>query len=117
MPTSAEIRDIAPLSGGAIQENWKLHCVFAGGREAGERRYVLRKDARSTIAASRSRLQEFALVRAAHAGGVTVPRPVAACADAGVLGAPFAIYEYGRRRRPRAEGGEGCRRSAATVPR
>ena len=92
--TRAEIRDIASLSGGAIQENWKLHCVFAGGREAGERRYVLRKDARSTIAASRSRLQEFALVRAAHAGGVTVPRPVAACADAAILGAPFAIYEY-----------------------
>lgn len=92
--TRAEIRDIAPLSGGAIQENWKLHCVFAGGREAGERHYVLRKDARSTIAASRSRLQEFALVRAAHAGGVSVPRPVAACPDAGVIGAPFAIYEY-----------------------
>ncbi len=90
---SAEIRDIAPLSGGAIQENWRLHCIFAGGREAGERRYVLRKDARSTIAASRSRFQEFALVRAAYEGGVTVPRPVAACADAGILGAPFAIYE------------------------
>jgi aminoglycoside phosphotransferase (APT) family kinase protein len=89
----AEIREIAPLSGGAIQENWRLHCVFAGGREAGERRYVLRKDARSTIAASRSRLQEFALVRAAHDSGVTVPRPVAACADANILGAPFAIYE------------------------
>ena len=90
---SAEIRDIAPLSGGAIQENWKLHCVVTGGREAGERRYVLRKDARSTIAASRSRFQEFALVRAAFEGGVTVPRPVAACGDAGVIGVPFAIYE------------------------
>ncbi|HEY7689805.1 MAG TPA: phosphotransferase family protein, partial [Dongiaceae bacterium] len=88
-----EIRDVAPLSGGAIQENWRLHCVFDGGWEAGERRYVLRKDARSTIAASRSRLQEFALVRAAHEAGVTVPRPVAACADPAVLGAPFAIYE------------------------
>ena len=92
--TRAEIRDVAPLSGGAIQENWKLHCVFAGGREAGERRYVLRKDARSTIAASRSRFQEFALVRAAFAGGVTVPRPVAVCADPGIIGAPFALYEY-----------------------
>ena len=89
----AEIRDVAPLSGGAIQENWRLHCLFASGREAGERRYVLRKDARSTIAASRSRLQEFALVRAAHEAGVTVPRPVVACADAAILGAPFAIYE------------------------
>ncbi len=91
--SGAEIRDIAPLSGGAIQENWRLHCAFAGGREAGERCYVLRKDARSTIAASRSRFQEFALVRAAREGGVTVPRPVAACADPGVIGAPFAIYE------------------------
>src|SRR5262245_11653768 len=81
----AEIRDIAPLSGGAIQENWRLNCVFAGGREAGERRYVLRKDARSTIAASRSRFEEFALVRAAHESAVTVPRPVAACADAAIL--------------------------------
>jgi aminoglycoside phosphotransferase (APT) family kinase protein len=91
--SAVDIRDIAPLSGGAIQENWRLHCVLAGGREAGERRYVLRKDARSTIAASRSRLQEFALVRAARDAGITVPQPVAACADAAILGAPFAIYE------------------------
>jgi len=89
----AEIREVAPLSGGAIQENWKLQCVFAGGREVGERRYVLRKDARSTIAASRSRLEEFALVRAAYGAGVTVPRPVAASDDAAILGAAFAIYE------------------------
>ena len=91
--SGAEIREISPLSGGAIQENWRLQCVVAGGREAGEQRYVLRKDARSTIAASRSRLQEIALVRVAHEAGVTVPRPVAACADAAILGAPFAIYE------------------------
>jgi aminoglycoside phosphotransferase (APT) family kinase protein len=91
--SAVDIREVAPLSGGAIQENWKLQCVVTDGREAGERRYVLRKDARSTIAASRSRLQEFALVRVAFEGGVTVPRPVAACADAAILGAPFAIYE------------------------
>ena len=91
--SGAEIHEIAPLSGGAIQENWRLHCVFAGGREAGERRYVLRKGARSPIAASRSRLQEFALVRAAHGAGVTVPRPVAACTDPSIVGAPFAIYD------------------------
>ncbi|MGL4240983.1 MAG: phosphotransferase family protein [Beijerinckiaceae bacterium] len=75
------------LSGGAIQENWMIEATV-GGRP---RAFVIRKDAASTIAASHSRKDEFALIRAARAAGVTVPEPVAFCDNASVLGGPFAV--------------------------
>lgn len=81
---------IAPLRGGAIQENWMLRCAVGGG----ERRFVLRKDSPATITASRSRAEEFAIMRAAHRGGVRVPEPVGFCADAGVVGTPFALMGF-----------------------
>jgi aminoglycoside phosphotransferase (APT) family kinase protein len=89
-----EVLEMSRLGGGAIQENWKLKCRIEGGPEAGERLYVLRKDARSIIAASRTRLQEYLLARIARAAGVAVPRPVTHCAEAELLGAPFAIYDF-----------------------
>jgi aminoglycoside phosphotransferase (APT) family kinase protein len=36
-------------------------------------------------------MQEYALLRAAFAAGVTVPEPLFACADAGVTGQPFFV--------------------------
>ena len=81
------LAEISPLSGGAIQENWRLRCVI-GDRA---RDFVLRKDAAATIASSRTREQEFRLIEAAHRAGVRVPEPVGFCADAGVIGAPFAL--------------------------
>ena len=79
--------EISPLTGGAIQENWRLRCTL----RAGARDFVLRKDAPATIASSRTREQEFRLIAAAHAAGVRVPEPVGFCGDAGVIGAPFAL--------------------------
>ncbi len=79
--------EIAPLSGGAIQENWRLRCTLP----AGPRDFVLRKDAPATIASSRTREQEFRLIAAAHRAGVRVPEPVGFCGDAAVIGAPFAV--------------------------
>lgn len=87
--TSARVTSAGKLSGGAIQENWLLACETTEGR----RELVLRRDAPATIAHSRSRAEEFALIEAAFAAGVTVPRAHGCCADASVLGAPFALYE------------------------
>lgn len=81
------VEEIRPLQGGAIQENWRLRCRVG----ATERDFVLRKDAAATIASSRSRAEEFAILAAAHRGGVRVPEPIGFCADPGVIGAPFAL--------------------------
>ncbi len=81
------ITDLRPLHGGAIQENWLLDLTVAGAAQA----LVLRKDAAATISLSRSRAEEFALLSLAHGAGVAVPKPVAFCADASVLGTPFAV--------------------------
>ncbi|MFG1420322.1 phosphotransferase family protein [Roseixanthobacter liquoris] len=81
------------LKGGAIQQNWRLDLTIAGGPEAGERSYVLRKDAPSVVGSSHGRVAEFEIIKVAHAAGVTVPRPILACADASLLGTPFALME------------------------
>lgn len=78
------------LSGGAIQENWAV-TVAAGGAT---RRLVIRRDAPATIAASRSRAEEYALIAAAHRAGVRVPQPLGFCADAAIIGAPFAVMAW-----------------------
>jgi aminoglycoside phosphotransferase (APT) family kinase protein len=75
------------LGGGAIQENMALDVCIDGRDEA----LVLRKDAPSRVAVSRTRLEEFALLRAAFAAGVTVPEPLWASDDPDVAGAPFFI--------------------------
>lgn len=81
----------AKLSGGAIQENWALDLDVTGGPEAGRHEAVLRTDAPSGVAVSHSRVDEFTLVRLAHGLGMTVPRPIAVCPHAGVIGAPFFL--------------------------
>lgn len=81
------IGGMALLSGGAIQQNWRLDAT-AGGRVHA---WVLRTDAPATLAASRSRAEEFQLLKAAFATGVTVPEPLYLCADRGVIGAPFFV--------------------------
>ncbi|WP_411840472.1 phosphotransferase family protein [Paracoccus sp. ME4] len=78
------------LSGGAIQENWAV-TVAAGDTT---RRLVIRRDAPATIAASRSRAEEYALIAAAHRAGVRVPEPLGFCGDASVIGAPFAAMGW-----------------------
>ncbi len=82
-----EIEAMALLSGGAIQQNWRLDARVDGVPAA----WVLRTDAAATLSHSRSRLEEFALLRAAHAAGVTVAEPLFLCADGTVTGAPFFV--------------------------
>lgn len=78
------IERMALLSGGAIQQNWALDA--SGGRS-----WVLRTDNAATLAVSHGRAQEYALLRAAFAAGVTVPEPLFLCEDAAVTGAPFFV--------------------------
>ena len=88
---SCEITRLAALAGGSIQENWGLDTRFSGGRLDGEQRLVLRAAAATGVPSSLDRLQEFAVIEAAFAAGVTVPEPLFACAEPAVFGKPFFV--------------------------
>lgn len=79
------------LPGGAIQENWLLDISIDGGKWSGAHKLVLRKDARSQVATSHSRAQEFALLKLAKRADVTVPVPCLLSTDETILGAPFFL--------------------------
>lgn len=89
--SAVEITDFRPLSGGAIQDNRLLDISVAGGAWAGEHQLVLRMDAKSTVAMSHGRAEEFAVLKAAYEAGVTVPKPCLLVEDVGVLGRAFFI--------------------------
>ena len=88
---TVEITRLAPLRGGAIQENWAVDACFSGGMLAGVQRLVLRTAAPTGVPASLDRLQEFAVLKAAFGAGVTVPEPLFASDDPGVFGKSFFI--------------------------
>ena len=79
------------LTGGAIQENWSLQTELEGGPMAGRHQLVLRTDASTGLAESRSRAEEFALIKVAHAAGMTVPEPLWTEPSGQVIGKPFVI--------------------------
>lgn len=72
---------LSRLTGGAIQENWAMSARVNGGPYEGAHEWVVRTDSPSSIAVSRSRAEEFALLDAAFRIGVTVPEPLWLCAD------------------------------------
>jgi len=82
---------LAPLSGGAIQENWRLDADVRGGAMAGRHALVLRLDAPSSLAVSHGRAAEFRLLAAAADAGVPAPEPLALCEDACIIGRPFFV--------------------------
>ncbi|WP_346728845.1 phosphotransferase family protein [Paroceanicella profunda] len=88
---AARITRMAKLSGGAIQQNWALDMRFEGGERPGDQALVLRTDAPSSVAESLGRAEEFALFRAAHAAGVTVPEPLWLDARGAVTGRPLFV--------------------------
>jgi aminoglycoside phosphotransferase (APT) family kinase protein len=88
---AVEITRITLLAGGAIQENWGIDASFDGGSLAGSQHLVLRCDAATGVPSSLGRVEEFAVLRAAFAAGVTVPEPLVACADAAIIGKPFFV--------------------------
>ncbi|WP_205944382.1 phosphotransferase family protein [Pelagibius litoralis] len=88
---AVDLDDAAPLTGGAIQENWLLDLRIHGGPDAGQKQVVLRTDAASGVAVSRSRAEEFTLLQVAKAAGVLVPEPLWLCEDPAVLGKTFYV--------------------------
>src|SRR5215469_697339 len=84
-----EIGRLELLSGGAIQENWGIDASFDGGLLSGTQRLVLRTDASTGVPSSLGRVEEFHVVKAVFAAGVTVPEPLFACTDNAVIGMPF----------------------------
>jgi aminoglycoside phosphotransferase (APT) family kinase protein len=88
------IREARRLTGGSVQECWSLHVEMTGGALAGRSTLVLRTDAPTALLASRSRAEEFAVLRAAFAAGVRVPEPLYRCEDRDVIGRPFFIMRW-----------------------
>lgn len=82
---------LEPLSGGAIQENWRVGCAIGTGAGTRVQDLVLRRSGTATIASSRPPAQEFALLNVVHQAGVLVPRPIAYCDDPALLGGPFFL--------------------------
>jgi aminoglycoside phosphotransferase (APT) family kinase protein len=75
------------LGGGAVQRSLLADLWIDGVLH----RCVIRADAPSTIAASNTRAQEFAILRVAFAAGVSVPEPLWLCEDRDVLGTAFFV--------------------------
>jgi aminoglycoside phosphotransferase (APT) family kinase protein len=86
-----EVTALSPLAGGSIQENWGVDARFTGGTLDGDQRLVLRAAGATGVPSSLDRLQEFAVLKAAFAAGVTVPEPLFAGADPTVFGKPFFV--------------------------
>ncbi len=92
--TSCRITKAELLAGGAVQENWRIDVVVEGGAHAGAQSWVLRTDAAARLGVSLDRVAEFRCIEAARNAGVTVAEPIAVAADAGLIGAPFAIQAF-----------------------
>jgi aminoglycoside phosphotransferase (APT) family kinase protein len=88
---TVEITGLQLLRGGSVQENWRFDARFSGGSLDGDHQLVLRTDAATGLAESLTRVQEFAVLRAAFAGGVKVPEPLFACEDTDVWGRSFFV--------------------------
>jgi len=86
-----EIESARPLTGGAIQENWRVECVIVGGPHSGRQGFVIRSDASSSVDSSLSRSEEFKILGVAHSAGVTVPEPLWLCEDMEVMGRVFYV--------------------------
>jgi aminoglycoside phosphotransferase (APT) family kinase protein len=88
---SLEIIALDRLSGGAVQENYALDVHFSGGELTGRQALVLRTDAPTGVAASRSRPDEFAVLKVAWEAGLKVPEPLWVCSDDSPIGRAFYI--------------------------
>lgn len=78
------------LTGGAIQQNWKVNTVDRHGEAA----WLLRTDADVLVSASGSRAGEYALLKTMVKAGVKVAIPRAMCNSREVIGRPFFITDF-----------------------
>ena len=89
-----EIARAEKLSGGAVQENWRIDALVEGGAYEGAQRWVLRTDAAASLAVSLDRTSEFGVLSAAYDAGIKVAQPIARCESAELTGAPFMLQAY-----------------------
>ena len=89
--SAVSIAGVVRLSGGAIQDNLRLDVEVSGGPRAGRHAWVLRTDAPARLSVSLDRASEYEVIRAAWNAGVKVAEPIARCASAGPLSAPFLV--------------------------
>jgi aminoglycoside phosphotransferase (APT) family kinase protein len=85
------ISDAQLLSGGAVQENWRLDVERDGQPR---QQWVMRTDANQRLSLSLDRAAEFQVIEAAFAGGVPVAEPIVRCQDESVIGRPFLIQRF-----------------------
>lgn len=88
------ITGISPLSGGTVNENWLLDVDIRGGPEQTTGHLVLRADKQTKVVGALARHVEFAVMRAAHRAGVTLPEPLWFATADGPLGREFFIMRH-----------------------
>jgi aminoglycoside phosphotransferase (APT) family kinase protein len=69
----ARVVELAPLAGGACQDNFRVDTALQSPGQGEARRLVLRSDAAGSLAGSLSRREEFRVIGAACAAGVKTP--------------------------------------------
>lgn len=80
------------LAGGASREIWSLDVAIERAPDHRETLpLVLRKDPPGRVGDGGDRGTEFRVLRAAHRGGVRVPRVHWGSCDPAILGAPFFL--------------------------
>ena len=87
---SLKITALNKLAGGTVQQNWRIEAEWPGGGA----RWVLRTAEALGVADSLGAAQECEVMRAAHAVGVSLPQPLWACVDPGVLGQDFFVMQF-----------------------
>ena len=87
------IDEVEQLQGGAIQQNWLVCARISVNGHTIYKEFVLRTNATATIAESRSREEEFRIMKIAFHNGITVPKPVGFCHDTHILGQEFSLVE------------------------
>ncbi len=91
----AEILALEKLAGGTLQENWRVSTRLTGGADAGTHEYVVRTNRPGAIPnETLTRPQEFAVMRAVHDAGMTVPEPLWLCDDESIIGRTFFVMRF-----------------------
>lgn len=87
---TAEVVAARPIAGGASMETWAIDATIGAVPQA----LVLRMDQASNMNPDAlSRVDEFALLRAAYAAGVLVPRPRWCGPDGAIVGRGFFLMD------------------------
>lgn len=86
-----KLETLQELPGGTSRENWLVGIKLNGD----EQQLMLRRDRASTYSdQALERDQEFVVLRAVHAEGVSAPNPRWYCIEPAILDTPFMVNDY-----------------------